>query len=531
MPVVVNNMRYRNLIYVLMFLAGFLGRAGLSLESPAVSNPIGSGTVPPTTYQPGLIQSINPIDTTGNLIVTGNVAGGMQFRGIVPYSGVTDFVAPVGTIGSTSGAFDAFLRQTAGTQDIGQASGRLTPYYSSSLTVTTTIPGSRGMVAAPAGGVYGTEPFSRVDLPREQIGYYQRGYVTQFGNRPMALNRQEMEKLIEVDTARVPLGGVPVTELQSQERFWQEMRVPMSRRPEAQSIGLDRATPPGLTIGTEPNVSTLLSPRIDSRLGLTARQEKQSTTPPGYDIEKGAKQEGMPEQFITAGKGPGLDVYEQIKMLLVNPAIEVKGPTEGIGELFTKPMEVNEAAARPQTPGALKEDIERIKAGSILDTYKSFAAYSDDKFNKYIRAAEHYMKEGRYYRAADAYTIAAVYKPKDPLGYAGKSIALFASGEYMSSSLFLARAIEIFPEYPKVKVDLVAMIGDKDTIENRILDAREWRDKSDSGELEFLLSYVYYQMERMEFARQMIESASKKMPDSSAVAAMKKAIDERIAKP
>ena len=56
-------------------------------------------------------------------------------------------------------------------------------------------------------------------------------------------------------------------------------------------------------------------------------------------------------------------------------------------------------------------------------------------------------------------------------------------------------------------------------------------DKSDSGELEFLLSYVYYQMDRLEFARQMIESAVKKMPDSPVVAAMKKAIDERLAKP
>ncbi len=163
--------------------------------------------------------------------------------------------------------------------------------------------------------------------------------------------------------------------------------------------------------------------------------------------------------------------------------------------------------------------------------YKSFAAYSDDKFNQHIRAAEGYMKQGRFYRAADAYTLASIYKPNDPLGYAGKSVALFGSGEYLSSALFLARAIEIFPEYAKVKVDLVGMIGDKDTVENRILEAREWMDKSGSGELEFLLSYVYYQMDRLEFARQMIESAAKKMPDSPAVAAMKKAIDERLAKP
>ena len=110
-------------------------------------------------------------------------------------------------------------------------------------------------------------------------------------------------------------------------------------------------------------------------------------------------------------------------------------------------------------------------------------------------------------------------------------MALFGSGEYLSSALFLARALEIFPEYAKVKIDLVGMIGDKDTVENRILEARDWMDKSDSGELEFLLSYIYYQMDRMEFARQSIEAAVKKMPNSPVVAAMKKAIDERLAKP
>jgi hypothetical protein len=38
-------------------------------------------------------------------------------------------------------------------------------------------------------------------------------------------------------------------------------------------------------------------------------------------------------------------------------------------------------------------------------------------------------------------------------------------------------------------------------------------------------------MDRLEFARQSIETAAKKMPDSPVVTAMKKAIDERLAKP
>ena len=73
------------------------------------------------------------------------------------------------------------------------------------------------------------------------------------------------------------------------------------------------------------------------------------------------------------------------------------------------------------------------------------------------------------------------------------------------------------------------MIGDKDTVENSILEAKDWLKRSNSGELAFLLSYVYYQMDRLDFAQKSIEDAAKKMPDSTVIAAMKKAIDERIA--
>ena len=141
-----------------------------------------------------------------------------------------------------------------------------------------------------------------------------------------------------------------------------------------------------------------------------------------------------------------------------------------------------------------------------------------------MRVAEEYLKRGRYYRAADAYTIASIYKSDDPLAHAGKSHALFAAGEYMSSALFLSRAIEIFPEYARFKIDLVAMVGDKDKLESRIANVEEWLDESDAAELKFLLGYIYYQMGRQEEAKKMTQAAFERMPESPAVAALKKAI-------
>ena len=142
-----------------------------------------------------------------------------------------------------------------------------------------------------------------------------------------------------------------------------------------------------------------------------------------------------------------------------------------------------------------------------------------------MKAAEDYLTKGKYYRAADSYTMASLYKPDDPLAYAGKSHALFAAGEYMSSALFLYRALEIFPEYALFKIDIETMVAGRDKLESRVVDVEQWLEKSGSAELQFLLSYIYYQMGRLDQAKKAIDAAHEKMPESPAVKALKKAID------
>jgi len=99
----------------------------------------------------------------------------------------------------------------------------------------------------------------------------------------------------------------------------------------------------------------------------------------------------------------------------------------------------------------------------------------------------------------------------------------------MSSALFLSRALEIFPEYARFKIDLVAMVGDKDKLESRIAEVERWLEISGAPELQFLLGYVYYQMGRLDRAKKAIDAAYEKLPDSPAVIALKKAIDSAAA--
>jgi hypothetical protein len=498
-------MRGQNLFYMSLAITAVFSAVGLSLESPVNTNPLGLGTVPPTAYRSGLIPSINPIDTSGNMVVTGNVAGGMQFRGVVPYRGTTDFT---GQLSPGSAEMDSFLRNTAPSQDFGRPAGGITPYYSPNWTVTTTTPAGNVVATPQTAGSYSIQPYSGVS-------YYRVGYTPLMSNRPLSMNREELENAINVDAAKYLQDGVQVSETQpptgtqSQQQFWQQLRVPTG--PSQRLTRNDTGT--SMT-GTEPNLSSLLNFKPE----LTGVSEDGRGNQPGTpDV--------TPGQMST--RGP--DVYDKMKVQFRKPATNTEGLIEETAKPTVSPAEPPKGteANEPTKPPGVSSTANPVAYGGI---YKSFAAYNDDKFNRHMMMAEKYMKQGRFYRAADAYTLAVIYKPTDPLGYAGKSQALFATGEYMSSALFLARTLEIFPEYAKVKIDLIAMVGDKDTVENRILEAREWSDRSESGELEFLLSYIYYQMDRMEFARQAIEAAAKKMPDSRAVAAMKKAVDERLTK-
>lgn len=498
-------MRIRNLMYVSLALSWCVSSIVLAIESPVSSNPLGLGTVPPSAYKSGLIPSISPVSTSGNLVVTGDVAGGKYFRGIVPYRGVTDFGTSTAQISPGTVQVENFMRYSAGTSP-GQTSG-LTPYYSPIWTVTK-IPAGSGLV--PQGGVSGYYAGSTVQqsgtqtqsvLQNEQAAYYD---ITQLGRRPLSMSRQELQKVIDADITRYPMGGTPAIKGDPQGEFWKQMRIPVEQKPESTSpdktgtdlTGVDSIKQLRMPTGSEPNVNTILNFGRENPAGLQANR-----------------------LIGNQDNKLGTDVFEQIKLKLGSKPIEFPQ----LPKDAAKQKEANEPAE------TINNNAQIGAATSITEAYKSFAAYSNDKFNKYMKAGEDYMKQGRFYRAADSYTIAIVYKPDDPLGNAGKSHALFAAGEYLSSSLFLARALEIFPDYAKLKIDLVAMFGDKDLIEKRLIEAREWAERSKSGELAFLLSYIYCQMDRMEFARQAIEFAAEQMPDSKAVIAMKQAIARRLA--
>ncbi len=520
--------------------AGFCGGVCAAADYPSyVASPVGPGTVPPTTYESGLVPSINPIDSSGNLVVTGNIAGGGHFRGVVPYRGASDFVSPDSSLRSTSGAFDDFLRRSAGSQDFGRSySGQTQSFYSPTQTVTRTVPGASGVITPGTIRPDATGLTPGQERYKSDLSGHDK-FVSELDSRPISLTVRELEKIMANRPEKYP---------------WEESKdnvqsVKLPRHLLKQSGGETTETAPGLP----DNASA--SGRDLAKGGpfdwFTGKNQAQTDTTDKSTGEQSA--ESTTKRPAVAPKGIlGMDIYDRMLQQLGRTPGATEEPTGTGGQATGVPDATGEIGQAAATPDAAADANGREAQSSKLSSaaraeriaktdaptktqvrsfgrFDSFATISEDGFNEHIRAAEAFMKEGKYYRAADAYTLATIYKRSDPLGYAGKCHALFAAGEYMSSALYLARTLEIFPEYAKFKVDVVAMTGSKDTVETRVAEARASATDNNSAELEFLLSYVYYQLGRLEFARLSIEKAAKNMPDSPAVAAMQKAIDEEIA--
>jgi len=337
--------------------------------------------------------------------------------------------------------------------------------------------------------------------------------------RPMSMTPQQLEKVILAEVATFA-GDEKLTAKWRQtraEQLQQDLKQVKDTAAELEKIPTGRHD--SLTLPATKKPGEYVPQRLETPTTKEQAGKKSTQTP-----------------FTALGlPGEKLDVYEQMKQQLgfekpLRPSTiiqQTKEPAEDKDK--TPEQETQESSQKKMSPLDELSDVDlSIRAKTLMGSYESFASFSKDKFNQYLSAAEQYLKQGKYYRAADAYTLASIYKPDDPLAYAGKSHALFAAGEYMSSALFLSRALEIFPEYAQLKIDIEAMVGDIDKLETRVVDVEQWLERSDAAELWFLLGYVYYQMDRPQHAKEAIDAAYEKMPMAPPVITLKKAIYEHI---
>ncbi|MHC4475724.1 MAG: tetratricopeptide repeat protein [Planctomycetota bacterium] len=606
------GMSTRRLYYVFSVLSVFCA-VGWGIENPA-----GISTVPVTSYRSGLIASPNPINRSGNLVITGNVRRGRHFRGVVPYRASTEFSGPLG-----SSSLDSFLRDSAGTRSYGGYVRGYDPYYSPTRTVTISRPGSVRLFRPQnvRTGSVGGDRSDLLALPRRESLASQELLLPRktesyerFGLGPITSPVSEQSVLPGIEGYLAGRGSI--------ESPLRRGRDAAGEQVEYEGIGrgiLERSGPAEeLRVASEPlqfrqdfeQVGLKLEPQRapvelyrrfladqeakgigESELIDVRRQADESedliddAMVKAEEAERREKSAGrlVPEEGRT---GVSSESQEPEGQGQVRSGLGVRA-TEGVGvpvgrdieglQRFEEPVGLPEGGSNVWDLEAYRrakrgdrnvgEDLDSSyfvteegqvvrrqsmdegeardygrQARAVIGPGKTFASYSREQFVKNMKAGEGHLKAGKYYRAADSYTLALVYEPDDAVAYAGKSHALLGAGEYMSSALFLSRALESLSAVgvkAGAEGELVEQAGpvniglflssfgliERDTLESRIVEIEEWRQYSDSGELEFLLSYVYYQMGRTDRARAALRGAVEKMSDSPGVGVLQKAIE------
>ena len=486
-----------------------------AMQNRNVRNPVGSPTTPVSSRQSSQHRVTGDYMPTGNMIVTGNVGGGKHFRGIVPYNATSNFAGTTGT-----STVDSFLRRSAGSESYGDYTGRIRPYYSQTRTVTGFYPGSTRVYTPPTQGRRTSGLRTASDVLRLENTVPKR-YLsnTTLNVRPMSLSLDQIDKLV-------------VSQLQKDEKKTRLNDQQYQQKLEQTSEQLD-------TLALE---SKILDLKIKGKDAEAAQWEKL------LEQKKQAKQlPDKPADTKTRETEPGF--YELTKQHLekFNKDLQAKKDADLPGDTqqqqsYPESLQNISDKIDPLTADKTQQDkaqttgedrfskinklAETYAARAAIDKYGSYEAYTDAKFEHYIKAAEQYMLQGRYYIAASTYDLAGVFKSENVIFQIGKAHALFAAGEYMSSAFSLARAIEAWPEYVNIKIDLQQIFGkeNKDDIDDRLIDLEKWLDISNAGELNFLAAYIYYHKGNITKAKTYISQAAEEMPESKAVEILKNAI-------
>ncbi len=460
------------------------------------SNQIGSGGINPATPTYNF--------NAANLFVTGNVAGGRQFRGFSPVRDPSSLFTSM-----PSGGIGSFEADAISVQDVlaGRTNYSFSPYYDRSQTVLGAGAIGRGLNA----------PGSSIPRTTSLYGGSTRGLGTRMGDPlPFAgtgtysLSSQPLDGYPWPSSTFTPYSSIPLNPLEPREGL---DAAPLTQSPLFAPSTLQQLA------GT-PETSGLLPPRPDTGLPGTWQREDTERRLPAAPSLLGADRDllGASELAPRIFGGPGSDgphvdpLRSSIAAEPIAPSTVLPAPTEPTPEVdvnrpfastglsayadFVSAAEwlerVGEAAAGE---GEVSADVEaateraRALVGSTLRTY---AGDIESNVNRLIVNAELEARRGEFYRAADLYAAAARIDRRNPLIRLGHGHTLLFAGDYLSATYHLTRGLRDFEMLPYFDIDLSAFAPDPNLLDIRRADLERRLEQKENYRLRFLLGYAEY---------------------------------------
>lgn len=432
-----------------------MGQAIGAVEAPGARSPIGSPTQVPSAGRTGAIPSQpNLYGYVGNLTMTGNIGGGRHFRGFVPYSSM-NYLDPR-LIDPGTRAVSSFVRRSYGAQ----------PYYDPGQTVTSMQRTGTSGLSSPTLTPQGRNPAAS----NQWLASFDLSELLQVPQqRPLSSSPRSMEAVVDQQIARdlskKTLSAIePVTPIQP---------------------GIDLTLPP-----VTPQIPTPPKPfeQTVTREDKPVRPSEELTIYQRIrqDLLRSSSVDQTPEETEDTGALPPEDM----------PRPDPKDPYRS--SLVTRPEEV----------------IDPADGRRALKNYPDYQHLAQARAADYVAVGERFLKQGHYYKAADAFELASVWDRDNTLLVLARSHALFAAGEYMSSSYYLGQALRAEPRLIESRIDWASLLDSRDSFEERLVELSTWQQRSNSPELAFLMGYVLYTDDKLTRAKISAEYALDFMPDN-----------------
>jgi tetratricopeptide (TPR) repeat protein len=421
------------------------------------ANPrIGSLGINPNARLDALVPRIN------NLYITGNISGGASFQGQIPYQSTNEFSATLG-----SSTLSNFRRDSIGGANLSSGIHLPQPYLDLSRSITRLeghnvvathelfqIPQTVATLsqAAPFTG------FNQMNIsPQDQPDFSMRiksPFPDEFDFRRfenpdvnVGLTEKPAWMTEETDT-----GSSPLTPYQ-----------PLGQSP-LQNV----LEPEDLRVGLLQPLPDNAQPDESNRQLNLPRNQSGETTPPGRPF---------PEEFSSLNKDQS-----------------DSGQAEGLSD-------ENREEAPPSSSILHVQVAPKLNAISVPPKNNAYADYARKKLEYHMSRGEKLMKKGEYFSAANTYDTALIYNINSGPANRAKSHALFATGEFMSSAVFLNKALQVDPAQARKKIDLQSLFAQPASFQKQLKELAKWQDLSSQPKLHFLYGYVLYQSGSAEQAK------------------------------
>jgi hypothetical protein len=411
-----------------------------------------------------------------NAYITGNIRGGQSFQGLVPYRSQYEFT---GNLGSST--LSDFTRDSVGVRDLSNSVGPPQYYLDPSRQMT----GTFGNRVLPSNQV-----FQQNNITPMGSALITEGPRSTFSSRPlnqpyMAINappgefaplyQQRRETALGLSAA--PTGLFPPANIQGQKN--------LPGLPENQPAEI----PTGSPIRPEFEAPLRTAPE---NMAASAPSTRIENEPPGFylNLEKKWEQSAPAEEPTGAGQNAQAGNRTTAKKTEPSTKSPVIAPNAATTE----------------------KRLAAVSAGNeTADQFKKRF------FNAYMQKGERFMREGRYYQAADAFGNAAFYDSRNPLVWLAQSHALFASGEFLSSAYYLNKSLNLAVPPPGSESDLKRIFPNIEEFNKRFEDLKTWQERSGEPMMLFLKGYIEYQTGDLPQAVKTLTDAAKQLPNVPAV--------------